>query len=96
MKQAAARGKGRRRSRELEDLHLCASTGRLNLDRLHEADEEATVTSRTPRGAGGSGGKKTFTRRQTDSHLLSKGQGGSIKKTGSKSSLNGTVAGVKK
>lgn len=92
VKRAKAKGQGRRRSRELEDLHMCASTGKFNLEHmgLEEVDENEEVhehpnemKTRPPQ-------KKPLPRRSTDSHLSSKLRGGSLKKTGLKSNMNGT------
>ena len=85
MKRAKARGQGRRKSRELEDLHMCASTGKFNLEKLaidqtlEETEEEDTVPKLTSK----SNPKKPMVRRQTDSQLDTKMRStGSIKKTG--------------
>ncbi|XP_052811748.1 uncharacterized protein LOC128239239 [Mya arenaria] len=96
VKQARARGKGRRRSKELEDLHLCASTGKLHTDKLHDvAEEDDSATKATKPTA-----KKPLYRRQTDaqigsktreSSLGSKPRESSLKKSGSKSSLGSST-----
>ena len=79
---------------------MCASTGKFNLERLNEKDEEEENNHKL------SGlkisehknhtAKKPLARRQTDSQIGSKTttpRGGSLMKTGSKSSLNGVHAG---
>lgn len=93
VKQAKARGQGRRRSRELEDLHMCASTGKFNIEKLSLAqveehdDEHDTLATLPSKPAA----KKPLLRRQTDSQLDTKSRGGSLKKTGSKPSANGVT-----
>lgn len=89
VKRAKARGQGRRRSKELEDLHLCASTGKfnlenLNLDRLEENEDDTDSKSSEVKTVQST--KKPMIRRQTDT-LLNKTRG-SLKKQGSKSSLS--------
>ena len=80
VKRAAARGKGRRRSRELEDLHLCASTGKFKLEKisplLEESETPTKKATNTPPGR-----KKVVTRMQSETSLLSKSRGSSLKKT---------------
>ncbi|KAH3738757.1 uncharacterized protein LOC127850099 isoform X3 [Dreissena polymorpha] len=80
VKMSKAKGKGRRRSRELEDLHLSASTGKFNLERLHEDEEETESSSST------TGDKKPVTKRQTEPQLNSKRVGSLKKVTGRASS----------
>ncbi|KAL4233487.1 hypothetical protein ACF0H5_008168 [Mactra antiquata] len=92
VKRAKAKGQGRRRSRELEDLHMCASTGKFNLEHMsleeleeNEEDGEHPSELKTKHVQ-----KKPISRRNTDSLLNSKTRGGSLKKTGSRSIMNGT------
>lgn len=93
VKLAKAKGQGRRRSRELEDLHMCAATGKLSLDNLDENEEDFDSTSHPT--------KKTEmrkridsvgTRQRTDSTSTSMSKAGLLKKQGSRTSINGTAS----
>ncbi|XP_045196144.1 uncharacterized protein LOC123551350 [Mercenaria mercenaria] len=94
VKRAKAKGQGRRRSRELEDLHMCASTGKFDLEKLNENDEEEynkigelKISENKAQAT-----KKPLARRQTDSQIGAKTRGGSLKKTGSRPTMNGVLS----
>lgn len=77
---------------------MCASTGKFNLEKLSlgnvDENEDEDCESKEPKKQTT---KKPIVRCHTDSHIGSKRRGGSIKKTDSKSSLNGlTTSGVQK
>ncbi|XP_060592424.1 uncharacterized protein LOC132747126 [Ruditapes philippinarum] len=104
VKRAKAKGQGRRRSRELEDLHMCASTGKFNLEKLSQLNENEEEDENNHKLSDlkisdnkNHHAKKPLTRRHTDSTSqigakTATPRGGSMTKAGSKSSLNGVHA----